>query len=102
KRKAEDDGSTSGDADDPATPLAYHAHKRQAMSPSGLRVQLLGMSNAGRRVILAPTATKSGPASPLLGSVPRPVAVPAFSRHHQQHSIGASGSLLPSAMNSGP
>ncbi|KAJ1666117.1 hypothetical protein IW140_001856 [Coemansia sp. RSA 1813] len=107
KRKATDDdggaasgNNSSGDAttDEPTTPHSYHHYKRQAMSPSGLRVQV-GMgsgANSSRRVILAPT--KSGPSSPLLGPVPRPIAMPAGSRHYpqQQQSLNGAPGTLPS------
>ncbi|KAJ2657320.1 hypothetical protein IWW48_004564 [Coemansia sp. RSA 1200] len=85
KRKiADDDGASSGgDAttDEPSTPHSHQQYKRLAMSPSGLRVQIgMGASGGGsstssssRRVIFAPT--QSGPSSPLLGSVPRPIAM---------------------------
>ncbi|KAJ1732370.1 hypothetical protein LPJ72_003450 [Coemansia sp. Benny D160-2] len=85
KRKiADDDGASSsgGDAttDEPSTPHSHQQYKRLAMSPSGLRVQIgMGASGSGssssssRRVIFAPS--QSGPSSPLLGSVSRPIAM---------------------------
>ncbi|KAI9502124.1 hypothetical protein GGI25_003575 [Coemansia spiralis] len=91
-------------------PLAHHPYKRQAMSPSGLRVQV-GMANGSklsgsasstpshRRVSLAP---KSNPSSPLLGST-RPIAVPVISRH-QSHGLNipaVSNPILHNVMSGG-
>ncbi|KAJ2402423.1 hypothetical protein GGI23_000729 [Coemansia sp. RSA 2559] len=94
KRKAvDDDGDLT--ADEPATPHSYHNNKRQAMSPSGLRIQR-GMNSNSKRMVLAPA--NSGPSSPLLASIQRPIAMPVLVRHQysqqQNGSVGALSSMM--------
>ncbi|KAJ1905222.1 hypothetical protein LPJ81_002044 [Coemansia sp. IMI 209127] len=100
KRKAvDDDGDVT--ADEPATPHSYHNNKRQAMSPSGLRIQRGMNSNSSSKRVLLASAQNSGPSSPLLASIQRPIAMPVLVRHqypqqHQQQngSVGALSSMM--------